>query len=65
MFIDKLAQMLQISVATLKLNWVLFVPTGAIDGGEALHLVSVVGDVIGSSIHLGDDQVLLALVLLA
>lgn len=65
-FFYELAQVLQVSVSILKLNRVLFVPTGCeVDGGEALHLVAVVGDVVGGGVHLGDDQVLVALVLLA
>lgn len=66
MFFYKLAQMLQISVSILKFNWVLFIPTGGkIDGGEPLNFVAVTGDIVGSGIHLGNDQVLAALVLLA
>ena len=66
MFFYKLAQMLQVSVSVLKFNWVLFVPTGGeVDGGEALDFVAVAGDVVGRGVHLGDDQVLVALVLLA
>lgn len=65
-FFYKLAQMLQISVPILKFNWVLFVPTGGeVDGGESLNFVAVIGDIVGGGIHLGNDQVLAALVLLA
>lgn len=65
-FFYELAQMLQISVSILKFNWVLFVPTGSkVDGGEPFDFVAVTGDIIGGGIHLGNDQVLVALVLLA
>lgn len=66
MFFQEAAQALHRPVATFKFDRTLLaVARGEVYRGEALHFVVVVGHVVGCGVHLGDDQVLLALVLLA
>lgn len=66
MLFQEAAQALQRPVTTFKFNRTLLaVARGEVYRREALYFVVVVWHVVGCGVHLGDDQVFLAFVLLA
>lgn len=66
MLFQELTKPFYCSVPALKFDWALLaVARCQVYRGEALHFVALVRHVVGRGVHLGDHQVLVALVLIA